>query len=121
MWLETFKNIPKRIITASAYSLAGLKSAFMKEEAIRLETVALVILVVLMVFVPWPLWKKLVMVTVFLLIILCELFNSAIEDICDLVTLDYNIKIKNAKDKGSAGVLIAILINVLTLLGLICL
>lgn len=37
------------------------------------------------------------------LILSVELINTAIESVCDLVTKDYNIKIKIAKDCGSAA------------------
>ncbi|MDR1921420.1 MAG: diacylglycerol kinase [Candidatus Adiutrix sp.] len=43
------------------------------------------------------------------------------EDICDLVSPDYDLHVKNAKDKGSAAVLLAIIINVLALAALVCL
>ena len=37
------------------------------------------------------------------LILSVELINTAIEAVCDLITKDYNIKIKIAKDCGSAA------------------
>ena len=49
---------------------------------------------------------------------LAELFNSALEDICDLVSPDYHPLVTQAKDKGSAAVLLAIVANVLILLAL---
>jgi diacylglycerol kinase (ATP) len=69
--------------------------------------------------VSWPIWKKGVLIAVYLLIPLIELINSALEDICDLVSPDYNEKIKWAKDKGSAAVLMAIIIAIVTLLVLV--
>ncbi|MDR1920929.1 MAG: diacylglycerol kinase, partial [Candidatus Adiutrix sp.] len=111
--LQTFKNIPGRISRAFVYSAQGLKSALLKEESLRLEAAAFVILAVVLLIVPWPWWKKLALASIFVLIPLCELFNSAIEDICDLVSPDYDLHVKNAKDKGSAAVLLAIIINVL--------
>ncbi len=117
--LRTIKNIPRRIWKASAYSLAGLKNAFVKEESIRLETLAGGLLFIAMLLVPWPFWKKAALMASYLLIPLCELLNSAIEDVCDLVTSDYNEYVKTAKDKGSAAVLIAIVINLIVLCALI--
>jgi diacylglycerol kinase (ATP) len=97
------------------YSLCGLGAAFKKEEAIKLETIALVILIVVMCLVPWPLWKKFTLGGVYLLIPLAELMNSALEDVCDLVSPEYNEKIKHAKDKASAAVLMAMIIGCITL------
>lgn len=117
--IKTIKNIPRRVVKASSYSWDGLKSAFVKEEAFRLEALALILLVLVLIFVPWPLWKKAALAAVFILIPLAELFNSAIEDLCDLVSPEFNPLIKSAKDKGSAAVLLAIIINLLALAALI--
>jgi diacylglycerol kinase (ATP) len=113
--LKTIKNIPTRVAKATQYSLAGLKNAFIKEESIRLETMAFGLLFLIMLLVPWPFWKKAALLASFLLIPLCELLNSAIEDICDMHTKEYNEYVKTAKDKGSAAVLVAIFINLLVL------
>ncbi|MDR2354443.1 MAG: diacylglycerol kinase [Deltaproteobacteria bacterium] len=114
--LKALKNIPSRAKKAMYYSLCGLGASFKKEEAIKLETLSLVILVIIMCFVPWPFWKKITLIASFLLIPLVELINSSIEDICDLVSMEYNEKIKTSKDKGSAAVLMAIIINILVLI-----
>ncbi len=111
--LQTLKNIPARAVRASAYSWAGLKSAFVREEAFRLETLVLGLLVLVLIFIPWPLWKKFAMTAVYFLIPLTELLNSAIEDLGDLASRDFNLHVKNAKDKGSAAVLLAIFVNLL--------
>ncbi len=121
MLLRTLKNIPGRVVRASSYSWDGLKSAFLKEEAFRLEALAGLILLVTLAFVPWPLWKKLALAAVFCLIPLVELLNSAIEDLSDLITREHNPMVKNAKDKGSAAVLLALILNFLALAALILL
>ncbi|MDR2142418.1 MAG: diacylglycerol kinase [Deltaproteobacteria bacterium] len=113
--LNALKNIPRRAGRAMGFSLSGLKAAFQKEESIKLELTSLLILVAVLALVPWPLWKKLALVSVFLLIPLAELFNSALEDICDLVSPEFNDKVRDAKDKGSAAVLVAIVIGLLAL------
>jgi diacylglycerol kinase (ATP) len=119
MILSTLKHIPIRAIRAFSYSLAGMRSAFIREEAFRLEVLSLILLGLALPFVPWPLWKKFALLAVFFLIPLAEMLNTAVEDLSDLVSPEYNDYIKNAKDKGSAAVLLAIAINVLVLLALI--
>lgn len=113
MILKTLKNIPVRAVNATGYSWAGLKSAFVREEAFRLETLALGLLVLVLIFIPWPLWKKFALTAVYLLIPLTELLNTAIEDLGDLASRDFNPHVKNAKDKGSAAVLLAIFVNLM--------
>ncbi|MDR3205140.1 MAG: diacylglycerol kinase [Deltaproteobacteria bacterium] len=117
--LKALLNIPKRAVSATRYSLGGLKSAFVKEEAFKLETAALVILIIVLFWANWPIWKKVALTAAYLLVPLIELINSALEDICDLISPQYNEKIKSAKDKASAAVLAAIVVSILTLIILI--
>lgn len=119
MLLQTIRNIPRRVVKASLYSWDGLKSAFIKEEAFRLEVIALGLLMVILGLTPWPLWKKAALTAGFLLIPLTELLNSAVEDLCDLVCPERHPLVKNAKDKGSAAVLLAIMANLAVLAALI--
>lgn len=119
MLLQTLKNIPKRVVRAFGYSWDGLKSAFNKEESFRLEIMGLVILILVMLAVPWPGWKKTALLAAYFLIPLAELLNSALEDLCDLVSPQRHPLIKAAKDKGSAAVLLAMIFNGLVLTALI--
>ncbi|MDR1677975.1 MAG: diacylglycerol kinase [Deltaproteobacteria bacterium] len=117
--IKTIKNIPKRVVSAMKYSLSGLKLSFKHEESIRLETISLILLILILFLVHWPLWKKLSLVAIFLLIPLTELLNSALEDLCDLISPELHPSIKAAKDKGSAAVLVAIVIGLIGLAVLI--
>jgi diacylglycerol kinase (ATP) len=117
--LKALANIPRRARNAMRFSLNGLAAAFRKEEAVKLETVALALLVAIMFFVPWPLWKKAALTAGYLLVPFSELLNSAIEDVCDLVSPEYNEKVKTAKDKGSAAVLVAIVVDFVVLAALV--
>jgi diacylglycerol kinase (ATP) len=117
--LKALMNIPRRARNAMYYSLCGLASSFRKEEAVKLEAIALVLLVAVLCLVHWPLWKKLALTATYLLIPFSEMLNSAVEDVCDLVSPEYNEKVKTAKDKGSAAVLLAMLVNFIALAALI--
>ena len=109
----------RRAVKATFYSLAGFRAAFTKEEAFRLELTGLILLVLIMFVAPWPLWKKFVMTGSYLLILIVELLNSAIEDVCDLVSTEYSDLIKTAKDKGSMAVLLALFCNALLFIALL--
>lgn len=119
MLMRTIKNIPGRVLRAFGYSRDGLKGAFVKEESFRLEVMGLLILVVTLLLVPWPGWKKAALLAVYFLIPLTELVNSALEDLCDLVSPDFHPLVKAAKDKGSAAVLMALIFTLLTLAALL--
>ena len=109
----------RRAVKATFYSLAGFRAAFTKEEAFRLELTGLILLVLIMFVAPWPLWKKFVMTGSYLLILIVELLNSAIEDVCDLVSTEYSDLIKTAKDKGSMAVLLALFCKALLFIALL--
>jgi diacylglycerol kinase (ATP) len=47
------------------------------------------------------------------LVFISECFNTAIESLSDVVSPEYNEKIKNAKDVAAAGVLISAIISVI--------
>ena len=101
------------------YCRDALVATFTKEESFRLETIGLAVLVLAMAAGDWPWWKCLAMLACYLLIPLAEVLNSAIEDVCNLVTRERNELVKNAKDKGALAVLGAIVINAVALLALL--
>lgn len=117
--LDLLKKAPARFKRSFGYSWDGLKMTFIKEESFRLEALAFVILLAAMIVCPWPLWKRLTMLACYLIIPLVEILNSAIEDICNLITREHTELIKNAKDKGALAVLLAIILNSLALIALI--
>ena len=101
----------KRVWNALRYSLDGLTAAFRHEEAFRLEVVLAVILVPAAFFTPASGIGKALMVASVLLVLIVELFNSAIEAAIDRISLENHPLAKRAKDIGSAAVFIS-LVNV---------
>ena len=117
--LDLLKRAPARFRKSFGYSWDGLKDTFIKEESFRLETIAFAVLALILIVSPWPWWKVLVMLASYLLIPLVELLNSAIEDVCDLITRENRPEIKAAKDKGAMAVLMAIILNAFVLVALL--
>lgn len=112
---------PARFRKSFGYSWDGLKSTFVNEESFRLETIALAVVLAALALSGWPAWKKLALIASYTLIPLVELLNTAIEDVCNLVTREHSELIKNAKDKGAMAVLLSIIFNALVLaLLLVC-
>lgn len=111
--------VHRRLVSATKYSIDGFVDTFRHEEAFRLEFLIFIVLIVVLFFIPWPLWKKILLPTGFSLVLLTELLNSAIENICDIIHLQESKLVKAAKDKGSMAVLIALLANLFFLLALI--
>ena len=100
-----------RIWNALRYSVDGLRDAYRHEDAFRQEMWLTAVLVPIALVLPANGQGKALMIASVLLVIIVELFNSAIEAAIDRISLDRHRLSKRAKDIGSAAVLIA-LINV---------
>ena len=110
---------PARFRKSFGFSWDGLRATFTKEESFRLECIAGAALLAVLLLCPWPAWKRLILAASFLLIPLVEVLNSAIEDICNRITLNYDPGVKNAKDKGALTVLLAIILNAVVVAALL--
>jgi diacylglycerol kinase (ATP) len=104
----------KRIFSAFGYSMAGFKSAWRSEHAFRQELFVVVIAAIAAFLLPVLAWQKLLLIAVFVLVLIVELINSAIEAVVDRVSLERNPLSKNAKDFGSAAVLLTLMLAVAT-------
>ena len=94
----------KRITGAFFYSMEGFKSAWKGEHAFRQELVVVVVATIVALCLPVPALQQLMLIGVFVLVLIVELLNSAIEAVVDRVSLECNPLSKNAKDFGSAAV-----------------
>ncbi len=97
----------KRILAAMGYSIDGLRAAWRHEHAFRQELIVVVPGVVIALLLPVSPLEKIALVAVMLLVLIVELLNSAIEAVVDRVSLESHPLSKNAKDLGSAAVLLA--------------
>lgn len=104
----------RRIFSAFFYSIDGFRSAWRNEHAFRQELVLVIIGVIIALVLPVSAFEKLMMIAVLMLILVVELINSAIEAVVDRVSLERHTLSKNAKDFGSAAVLLTFLIAVAT-------
>lgn len=98
----------KRIIGAIGYSIEGFKSAWKGEHAFRQEMLLVVCATIVALLLPVTPLEKLMLIGVFILVLIVELINSAIEAVVDRVSLERNPLSKNAKDFGSAAVFLTL-------------
>ena len=108
---ERMKEGFLHIFKAAGYSLAGLKTGLRLSLAFRQETGILILLVILLAAFQKPVTTWLVAVGAWLLVMMAELINTAIEETLNLITKDYNIGVKNAKDMASAAVFLLLAVN----------
>jgi len=104
----------KRIFSALLYSFDGLKTAWRHEHAFRQELMLFAAGTAVALLLPVSAFQKLVLVAPLVLMLIVELINSAIEAVVDRISLERHPLSKNAKDLGSAAVLLAGLLAALT-------
>jgi diacylglycerol kinase (ATP) len=107
----------RRIVNATFFSIAGLKTAWRSEAAFRQECLLCLFLI------PAGLWlgqnavERALLVGSCLLVLIVELLNTAVESIVDRVGTDHHRLSGQAKDLGSAAVFMSLLL-VLVVYGL---
>ena len=99
-----------RLINAFGYSVDGFKAAFKNEDAFRQELFLSAVLVPLGLYLGKTGVEKALLVSVVLLVLIVELFNSAIEAAVDHTSIDVHPLAKRAKDIASASVIVALAI-----------
>lgn len=104
----------KRIFSAFFYSLDGLRTAWRHEHAFRQELMIALPGIVIALLLPVTPLEKLALIAVLVLVLVVELLNSAIEAVVDRVSLDRHALSKNAKDLGSAAVMLSFVFALLT-------
>jgi diacylglycerol kinase (ATP) len=99
----------RRIIRAVGYSIEGLASAYVHEDAFRQEVLFVVLMSIVAFALEVTALSRALMIASLLLVLIVELLNSAIEAAVDRISLDSHRLSKRAKDIGSAAVMISLL------------
>lgn len=103
----------KKFINSFSYPIKGLRYAYKNEQNLAVD-VGIALLVVIFGFLfrinkyEWA-----ILVLTIGLVISCELINTAIEAVVDLVTEEYHPLAKVAKDTSAAAVLVFALVAIL--------
>jgi len=103
-----------RIAGAMRYSLQGLASAWKHEHAFRQELWVIVPGTIAALLLPVSAIEKLLVVGSMVLVLVVELLNSAIEAVVDRISLERHPLSANAKDFGSAAVMLTVLLSATT-------
>ncbi len=101
-----------RVIAAFNYSLDGLRAAFISEAAFRQEIFLFFLLLPVVFFLPVSNYIKCLLLMANTLVLIVELLNSGIEAVVDMTSPEYHKLAKQAKDMGSAAVLLSLLLTV---------
>lgn len=98
----------RRLWNAYGYSMAGLKAAYVNEDAFRQEVRMALVLIPLGIYLGDTGIARALMVASVILVVIVELLNSSIEATVDRISLENHSLAKRAKDIGSAAVLISL-------------
>lgn len=104
----------RRIVNATRYSANGLRAAWQNEAAFRQELVLALLLMPIAIWLGQTAFERLFLISSCLLVLLVELINSAIEATVDRIGSEQHELSGRAKDLGSAAVMVALIIVVLT-------
>ncbi len=106
------KGVVKRLFKAMTYSSQGFKAAWIHEAAFRTEVVLTLIAMMLAFLTPFTAMQRFALLGCWVLVIIVELLNSAIEVIVDLASPDLHPLAGRAKDIASAAVMMSLLFTI---------
>jgi diacylglycerol kinase (ATP) len=103
----------ERLKAATGFSAAGVRAAWRHEEAFRQEVLLAALLAPLALWLGQTALQQALLIASCLLVLIVELLNSAIEAAVDRISHDHHELSAQAKDMGSAAVLISLVQAVL--------
>lgn len=99
-----------RILKATGYSIDGFKAAYKFEAAFRQVLWLNLILFIVIIFIPFDVSIKMILIIASFLSLIVELFNTGIEASVDHTSTDQHPLAKIAKDVGSAAQFLSLLL-----------
>jgi diacylglycerol kinase (ATP) len=103
----------RRILRATRYSAQGFAQAWQHEAAFRQELVLAIVLTPAAIWLGETVVEQALLIGVLLLVLIVELFNSAIEAAIDRHGDEHHELSGRAKDMGSAAVFVSLAIVLL--------
>ena len=99
-----------RLARATGYSLQGFAAAWQAESAFRQEVVLAGVLLPATYWVATNWIEAILLAGSVMLVLIVELLNSAIEATVDRISLELHPLAKQAKDVGSAAVMLSLIV-----------
>ena len=103
----------KRFLRSFTNSLSGLKYAYLHEQSMFIHTLASIVTIFLGIIFKISHTEAIILASLLCFVAVIELFNSAIEAVCDAVTLEKNPLIKISKDTASGAVFLASIVTLI--------
>lgn len=105
-------SVKKRILSIK-HGIRGIVTMLRMEHNSRIHLTVLLIVIILGIFLQIKLSEWAIIAVVSGMVIISELFNTAIEDMADIVHPDWDQKIGRIKDYTAGAVLIAAIISLI--------
>lgn len=90
----------------------GLSSVFESEQNFRIHLFAFVIVILFGVFFGLSNLEWIAILSCSFLVLICEVFNTAVEKLCDHISPNYDVLIGKVKDISAAAVLVSSIMSV---------
>jgi diacylglycerol kinase (ATP) len=103
----------RRIVNATFFSLAGLKTAWRNEAAFRQECALAALLTPLGFWLGQTAVERSLLIGSCLIVLIVELLNTAVEAVVDRIGSDHHELSGHAKDLGSAAVFVSLALTLL--------
>ena len=108
--MNNWKN--PNFIDALNNSLNGIKNVYKNERNIRIQTVFAILAILTSFLLRISLVEFGIIIVVIFIVFISEFFNTAIENLVDMITEEYNEKAKIVKDIAAAAVTISSILSV---------
>ena len=109
----SIKKIISERIKSIGYALEGLKTLFKKEPNAIIHGAITLMVIFLGFYFEVSKTEWITLLIMIGLVFSLELINTAIENLCNLISMEKNVQIKRIKDLSAAAVLVAAIIAVL--------
>lgn len=106
---EAKESVLRHIVNALVWSAAGIKTAWQNELAFRVESIIIIIMMPVGIWLGRSAVERALLVASCLLIPTTELLNSAIESVVDRIGREHHELSGRAKDMGSAAAFFSML------------
>ena len=96
----------KKLINSFKYAFKGIVTSFKTERNMKIHILVMMLVIITGIIFKVSTLDWIILVIMFALVISAELFNTALETIVDMITMEKNEKAKIAKDVAAGAVLV---------------
>ena len=96
----------KKLINSFKYAFTGIVTSFKTEQNMKIHVLIMILVIIVGIVLKVSALDWIILVIMFALVISAELFNTVIETVVDMITMEKNEKAKIAKDIAAGAVLV---------------